>query len=104
MAVCKGPFGPIGMAKQKKKLDTVVKMGLGVFIGAFTLIWGGMFLTRPDRLDSSLQYWLPRRNRRGGSRAGLHERPRTGNADLSISERGACQRIRSDENPADDTR
>jgi hypothetical protein len=37
------------MAKEKKKLDTVVKMGLGVFIGAFTLIWGGMFLTRPDR-------------------------------------------------------
>jgi|SRR6476659_6989230 hypothetical protein len=49
MAVGEGPFGPIGMAKQKKKLDTVVKMGLGVFIGAFTLIWGGMFLTRPDR-------------------------------------------------------
>ncbi|WP_447985258.1 hypothetical protein [Nitrospira sp. Nam74] len=37
------------MAREKKKLDTVVKMGLGVFIGAFTLIWGGMFLTRPDR-------------------------------------------------------
>lgn len=37
------------MAPEKKKLDTVVKMGLGVFIGAFTLIWGGMFLTRPDR-------------------------------------------------------
>lgn len=37
------------MAKEKKKLDTVVKMGLGVFIGAFALIWGGMFLTRPDR-------------------------------------------------------
>ena len=27
----------------------VVKLGLGVFIGAFVLIWGGMFLTRPDR-------------------------------------------------------
>ena len=37
------------MAREKKKLDTVVKMGLGVFIGAFVLIWGGMFLTRPDR-------------------------------------------------------
>ena len=37
------------MAQEKKKLDTVVKMGLGVFIGAFVLIWGGMFLTRPDR-------------------------------------------------------
>ncbi|OGW66628.1 MAG: hypothetical protein A3H49_08210 [Nitrospirae bacterium RIFCSPLOWO2_02_FULL_62_14] len=32
-----------------RKLDTVVKLGLGVFIGAFVLIWGGMFLTRPDR-------------------------------------------------------
>jgi hypothetical protein len=32
-----------------RNLDTVVKLGLGVFIGAFVLIWGGMFLTRPDR-------------------------------------------------------
>ena len=32
-----------------RKLDMVVKLGLGVFIGAFVLIWGGMFLTRPDR-------------------------------------------------------
>jgi hypothetical protein len=32
-----------------KKLDTVVKLGLGVFVGSFALIWGGMFLTRPDR-------------------------------------------------------
>src|SRR5579885_531916 len=37
------------MAEQKKQLDTVVKMALGVFFGAFALIWGGMFLTRPDR-------------------------------------------------------
>ncbi|MES4786613.1 MAG: hypothetical protein C4294_13180 [Nitrospiraceae bacterium] len=37
------------MAKEKKKLDTVVKLGLGVFIASFALIWGGMFLTRPDR-------------------------------------------------------
>ncbi len=36
-------------APPKKELDTVVKLGLGVFIGAFVLIWGGMFLTRPDR-------------------------------------------------------
>jgi hypothetical protein len=35
--------------QQKKKLDTVVKLGLGVLVGAFALIWGGMFLTRPDR-------------------------------------------------------
>jgi hypothetical protein len=32
-----------------KKLDTVVKLGLFVFVGSFLLIWGGMFLTRPDR-------------------------------------------------------
>ncbi len=32
-----------------RNLDTVVKLGLGVFVGAFVLIWGGMFLTRPDR-------------------------------------------------------
>jgi len=36
-------------APPQKELDTVVKLGLGVFIGAFVLIWGGMFLTRPDR-------------------------------------------------------
>lgn len=33
----------------KKPLDTVVKMALGVFIGSFALIWGGMYLSRPDR-------------------------------------------------------
>jgi hypothetical protein len=32
-----------------RKLDTVVKLGLGVLVSAFLLIWGGMFLTRPDR-------------------------------------------------------
>jgi hypothetical protein len=32
-----------------RKLDTVVKLGLGVFVGSFLLIWGGMYLTRPDR-------------------------------------------------------
>jgi hypothetical protein len=35
--------------REKKPLDTVVKMGLGVLIGSFALIWGGMYLTRPDR-------------------------------------------------------
>jgi hypothetical protein len=35
--------------RQKPPLDTVVKLALGVFIGSFALIWGGMFLTRPDR-------------------------------------------------------
>jgi len=37
------------MSVRKKKLDTVVKLGLGVFVGSFALIWGGMYLTRPDR-------------------------------------------------------
>lgn len=37
------------MPKPKRKLDTVVKLGLFVFVGSFALIWGGMFLTRPDR-------------------------------------------------------
>lgn len=39
----------MAQAQPKKKLDTVVKLGLGVFVSAFALIWGGMFLTRPDR-------------------------------------------------------
>lgn len=33
----------------KRPLDTVVKMALGVLFGSFALIWGGMFLSRPDR-------------------------------------------------------
>ena len=33
----------------KRPLDTVVKLALGVLFGAFALIWGGMFLSRPDR-------------------------------------------------------
>ncbi len=33
----------------KKPLDIVVKMALGVLIGGFALIWGGMYLSRPDR-------------------------------------------------------
>ena len=36
-------------AKPKKPMDTVVKLGLGVLAMCFGLIWGGMFLTRPDR-------------------------------------------------------
>ena len=35
--------------KHKKPMDTVVKLGLGVLTMCFGLIWGGMFLTRPDR-------------------------------------------------------
>ncbi len=33
----------------KRPLDTVVKLALGVLFGSFALIWGGMFLSRPDR-------------------------------------------------------
>jgi hypothetical protein len=36
-------------APPKKKLDTLVKLALGVLFGSFALIWGGMFLSRPDR-------------------------------------------------------
>lgn len=35
--------------KAKKPLDIVVKFALSVFIGSFALIWGGMYLSRPDR-------------------------------------------------------
>ena len=37
------------MPAREKKLDTVVKLGIGVLVGSFLLIWVGMFLTRPDR-------------------------------------------------------
>ena len=37
------------MKAGKKSLDPVVKVGLGVFFGAFCLIGFGMFLSRPDR-------------------------------------------------------
>jgi hypothetical protein len=40
---------PHPLSKPKKPMDTVVKLGLGVLVGCFTLIWGGMYLTRPDR-------------------------------------------------------
>jgi hypothetical protein len=39
----------VGRSASKKRLDAVVKFGLAVFAGSFLLIWGGMFLTRPDR-------------------------------------------------------
>ncbi len=39
------PAGPSG----KRPLDTVVKLALGVLFSSFALIWGGMFLSRPDR-------------------------------------------------------
>lgn len=35
--------------KAKKPMDIVVKFALSVFIGSFALIWGGMYLSRPDR-------------------------------------------------------
>ncbi len=34
---------------QKKPFDPVVRIGLAVLLGGFTLIAGGMFLSRPDR-------------------------------------------------------
>jgi hypothetical protein len=34
---------------KKKPLDTIVKLALTVFFGSFALIWGGMYLSRPDR-------------------------------------------------------
>src|SRR3970282_843784 len=40
---------PLPGPKPKKPLDTVVKMAIGVLIGSFALIWGGMYLSRPDR-------------------------------------------------------
>jgi len=40
---------PPAGSKTKKPLDTVVKLALGVFVGSFALIWGGMYLSRPDR-------------------------------------------------------
>ena len=36
-------------SKTKKPLDIVVKFALSVFVGSFALIWGGMYLSRPDR-------------------------------------------------------
>lgn len=43
------PAGATAGTRTKRPLDTVVKMALGVLFGSFALIWGGMFLSRPDR-------------------------------------------------------
>ena len=43
------PPTPLSASKPKKPLDTVVKLALSVFVGSFALIWGGMYLSRPDR-------------------------------------------------------
>ena len=40
---------PLSRDNEKRPLDTVVKLALGVLFGSFALIWGGMFLSRPDR-------------------------------------------------------
>jgi hypothetical protein len=40
---------PLSRSKPKKPLDMVVKLALGVLICSFALIWGGMYLSRPDR-------------------------------------------------------
>ena len=42
------PMPPDG-SKTKKPLDIVVKFALSVLAGSFALIWGGMYLSRPDR-------------------------------------------------------
>lgn len=38
-----------GKPARRKKLDPVVKMGLGILVGGFCLITFGMYLSRPDR-------------------------------------------------------
>lgn len=43
------PPAAVSEPRVKRPLDTVVKMALGVLFGSFALIWGGMFLSRPDR-------------------------------------------------------
>ncbi len=43
------PAGAPAGRPAKRPLDTVVKMALGVLFCSFALIWGGMFLSRPDR-------------------------------------------------------
>ena len=43
------PTPRVHAAPQKKPLDTVVKLALMVLFGSFALIWGGMYLSRPDR-------------------------------------------------------
>jgi hypothetical protein len=40
---------PLPVSKPKKRLDMVVKLALGVLVMSFTMIWGGMYLSRPDR-------------------------------------------------------
>lgn len=37
------------MTAKKKRLDPIVKMGVGILLGGFCLIAFGMFLSRPDR-------------------------------------------------------
>ena len=37
------------MKSKKKRLDPIVKMGLGILLGGFCLIAIGMYLSRPDR-------------------------------------------------------
>ena len=38
---------PLPGSKPKKRLDTVVKLALGVFVMSFTLIWGGCISAVP---------------------------------------------------------
>lgn len=43
------PITQVPAPAKKKPLDTVVKLALMVLFGSFGLIWGGMYLSRPDR-------------------------------------------------------
>lgn len=43
------PITQAPVPAKKKPLDTVVKLALMVLFGSFGLIWGGMYLSRPDR-------------------------------------------------------
>lgn len=62
---------------KKKPLDTVVKMALGVFVGSFALIWGGMYLSRPDR--SIPPYSIGSQE---GSAVAIHVPPWTSDAEI----------------------
>ena len=43
------PISQASVPAKKKPLDIVVKLALMVLFGSFGLIWGGMYLSRPDR-------------------------------------------------------
>jgi hypothetical protein len=70
-------------APTKKPLDIVVKLALLVFFGSFGLIWGGMYLSRPDR--SIPPYSIGSQE---GSAVSVHVPPWTSDAEIeSLIER-----------------